>query len=165
MFSCHLNHNPSYNFQIKDFFESIKEQSSQLRVTQVALENVEKNIMWLERNLETLRTWLLKTLKSLQKKDWISFKKKLHWDHCTSEPTVRLKSTTQRTYSQSNSFVFIFLSILWLLFEFSIMIFFKEYVWWLSAFNTITDFRLIQVFKRMMHLHSTLKIPVLLDFL
>ncbi|XP_062398899.1 endoplasmic reticulum aminopeptidase 2 [Sardina pilchardus] len=53
---------------IKDFFESIKDQSSQLRVTQVALENVEKNIMWLDRNLETLRTWLLKTLKTLQKK-------------------------------------------------------------------------------------------------
>ncbi|KAL2092099.1 hypothetical protein ACEWY4_011897 [Coilia grayii] len=53
---------------IKDFFESIKDQSSQLRVTQVALENVEKNIMWLEKNLEALRTWLIKTLTLLQKK-------------------------------------------------------------------------------------------------
>lgn len=53
---------------IKNFFESIKDQSSQLRVTQVALENVEKNIMWLEKNLEALRTWLIKTLTLLQKK-------------------------------------------------------------------------------------------------
>uniref|UniRef100_A0A8C9TAW6 Aminopeptidase n=1 Tax=Scleropages formosus TaxID=113540 RepID=A0A8C9TAW6_SCLFO len=44
--------------EVKAFFDSIKEQSSQLRVTQVALENVQKNILWLERNLETLRTWL-----------------------------------------------------------------------------------------------------------
>ncbi|XP_030647271.1 endoplasmic reticulum aminopeptidase 2 [Chanos chanos] len=44
--------------EIKAFFESIREQSSQLRATQVALENVEKNIQWLERNLETMRTWL-----------------------------------------------------------------------------------------------------------
>ncbi|XP_041956437.1 endoplasmic reticulum aminopeptidase 2 [Alosa sapidissima] len=54
---------------IKEFFESIKDQSSQVRVTKVALENVEKNIMWLDRNLETLRAWLLKTLKTLQKKE------------------------------------------------------------------------------------------------
>ncbi|XP_026787303.3 endoplasmic reticulum aminopeptidase 2 isoform X1 [Pangasianodon hypophthalmus] len=47
---------------IKDFFNSIREQSSQLRVTQVAVENVEKNILWLERNLETLRMWLQKRL-------------------------------------------------------------------------------------------------------
>ncbi|XP_063051183.1 endoplasmic reticulum aminopeptidase 2 isoform X2 [Engraulis encrasicolus] len=53
---------------IKAFFESIKEQSSQLRVTQVAIENVEKNIMWLEKNVDTLRNWLTKTLTSLQKK-------------------------------------------------------------------------------------------------
>ncbi|XP_036454683.1 endoplasmic reticulum aminopeptidase 2 isoform X2 [Colossoma macropomum] len=47
---------------IKDFFDSIREQSSQVRVTQVAVENVEKNILWLERNLETLRTWLQQRL-------------------------------------------------------------------------------------------------------
>ncbi|XP_062873522.1 endoplasmic reticulum aminopeptidase 2 [Trichomycterus rosablanca] len=47
---------------IKDFFDSIREQSSQLRVTQLAVENVEKNILWLERNLETMRTWLQKRL-------------------------------------------------------------------------------------------------------
>ncbi|KAK6492484.1 endoplasmic reticulum aminopeptidase 2-like isoform X1 [Huso huso] len=48
--------------EVKMFFESIREQSSQLRVTQVAIENLEKNIKWLERNLETLRDWLLKSL-------------------------------------------------------------------------------------------------------
>ncbi|MGH0155716.1 UNVERIFIED_CONTAM: hypothetical protein FKN15_054027 [Acipenser sinensis] len=48
--------------EVKMFFESIREQSSQLRVTQVAIENLEKNIKWLERNLETLRDWLLKNL-------------------------------------------------------------------------------------------------------
>uniref|UniRef100_A0AAR2KT24 Aminopeptidase n=1 Tax=Pygocentrus nattereri TaxID=42514 RepID=A0AAR2KT24_PYGNA len=47
---------------IKDFFDSVKDQSSQLRVTQVAVENVEKNILWLERNLETLRMWLQQRL-------------------------------------------------------------------------------------------------------
>ncbi|KAL4630054.1 endoplasmic reticulum aminopeptidase 2 [Arapaima gigas] len=46
--------------EVKAFFDSIKEQSSKLRVTQVALENVQKNILWLERNLETLRFWLQK---------------------------------------------------------------------------------------------------------
>ncbi|KAJ8285501.1 hypothetical protein GJAV_G00027530 [Gymnothorax javanicus] len=48
--------------EITDFFESIREQSSQLRVTQVAVENVQKNIMWLERNLEPLQMWLQKNL-------------------------------------------------------------------------------------------------------
>ncbi|TSM85984.1 Endoplasmic reticulum aminopeptidase 2 [Bagarius yarrelli] len=47
---------------IKDFFTSIHDQSSQLRVTQLAVENVEKNIQWLERNLQTLRIWLQKRL-------------------------------------------------------------------------------------------------------
>uniref|UniRef100_A0AAQ5XX61 Aminopeptidase n=1 Tax=Amphiprion ocellaris TaxID=80972 RepID=A0AAQ5XX61_AMPOC len=40
------------------FFESIKEQASQLRATQVALDNVQKNVRWVQRNLETLRSWL-----------------------------------------------------------------------------------------------------------
>uniref|UniRef100_A0AAY4BGQ6 Aminopeptidase n=1 Tax=Denticeps clupeoides TaxID=299321 RepID=A0AAY4BGQ6_9TELE len=47
---------------IKAFFESIWEHSSQLRATQVAVENVEKNILWLERNLDALRSWLLKNV-------------------------------------------------------------------------------------------------------
>ncbi|XP_028661573.1 endoplasmic reticulum aminopeptidase 2-like [Erpetoichthys calabaricus] len=48
--------------EVKMFFESIKEHSSQLRATQMCLENIEKNIRWLERNLETLKTWLLKNI-------------------------------------------------------------------------------------------------------
>ncbi|KAF7660154.1 hypothetical protein LDENG_00286810 [Lucifuga dentata] len=44
--------------EVQLFFESIKEQASQLRATQVALENVEKNVRWVQRNLGTLRDWL-----------------------------------------------------------------------------------------------------------
>lgn len=40
------------------FFESIREQASQLRATQVALDNVRKNIRWMQRNRDTLRSWL-----------------------------------------------------------------------------------------------------------
>lgn len=48
--------------EVEDFFKSITEQVSQLRVIRVATENVEKNIMWLTRNLETMRTWLQQRL-------------------------------------------------------------------------------------------------------
>ncbi|XP_052448067.1 endoplasmic reticulum aminopeptidase 2-like [Carassius gibelio] len=48
--------------EVEDFFKSITEQVSQLRVIQVATENVEKNIMWLSRNLESMRTWLQQRL-------------------------------------------------------------------------------------------------------
>ncbi|XP_026067931.1 endoplasmic reticulum aminopeptidase 2-like [Carassius auratus] len=48
--------------EVEVFFKSITEQVSQLRVIQVATENVEKNIMWLTRNLETMRTWLQQRL-------------------------------------------------------------------------------------------------------
>ncbi|XP_047447734.1 endoplasmic reticulum aminopeptidase 2 [Mugil cephalus] len=44
--------------EVQLFFESIKEQSSQLRVTQMALDNVQKNVRWIQRNLETLRKWV-----------------------------------------------------------------------------------------------------------
>lgn len=44
--------------EVQLFFESIKEQASQLRATQVALDNVQKNVRWVQRNLETLRKWL-----------------------------------------------------------------------------------------------------------
>ncbi|XP_076006764.1 endoplasmic reticulum aminopeptidase 2 [Genypterus blacodes] len=40
------------------FFESINEQASQLRATQVVLENVQKNVHWVQRNLGILRNWL-----------------------------------------------------------------------------------------------------------
>ncbi|XP_035494571.1 endoplasmic reticulum aminopeptidase 2 [Scophthalmus maximus] len=43
---------------VQSFFESIKEQASQLRATQVALDNVQKNVRWSQRNLEPLRIWL-----------------------------------------------------------------------------------------------------------
>ncbi|XP_064412789.1 endoplasmic reticulum aminopeptidase 2 [Latimeria chalumnae] len=48
--------------EVKLFFDSIKDQVSQLRATQIAVENIEKNIKWLERNLATLKNWLLDNL-------------------------------------------------------------------------------------------------------
>ncbi|RXN37663.1 endoplasmic reticulum aminopeptidase 2 [Labeo rohita] len=48
--------------EVEDFFKSITEQVSQMRIIQVATENVEKNIMWLSRNLDTMRTWLQQRL-------------------------------------------------------------------------------------------------------
>lgn len=44
--------------QVQSFFKSIKEQALQLRATQLALDNLQKNIRWCERNIETLRNWL-----------------------------------------------------------------------------------------------------------
>ncbi|XP_019956414.2 endoplasmic reticulum aminopeptidase 2 [Paralichthys olivaceus] len=49
--------------EVQSFFESIKEQSSQLRATQVALENMQKNVRWIQRNLATLRNWLHEQMK------------------------------------------------------------------------------------------------------
>lgn len=49
--------------QVQLFFESIKEQASQLRATQVALDNVRKNVRWIQMNLETLRNWLNEQMK------------------------------------------------------------------------------------------------------
>lgn len=49
--------------QVQLFFESIKEQASQLRATQVALDNVQKNVLWVQRNLGTLRNWLDEQMK------------------------------------------------------------------------------------------------------
>ncbi|KFV74064.1 Endoplasmic reticulum aminopeptidase 2, partial [Struthio camelus australis] len=45
--------------EVKLFFQSVKEEVSQLRAPQIALENIEKNIRWLERNVAVLRKWLL----------------------------------------------------------------------------------------------------------
>ncbi|XP_041643413.1 endoplasmic reticulum aminopeptidase 2 isoform X2 [Cheilinus undulatus] len=42
------------------FFESIKEQASQLRTTQIVLDNVQKNVRWVQRNLMPLRSWVYK---------------------------------------------------------------------------------------------------------
>lgn len=52
--------------QVKLFFDSIREQTSQLRTTQLALDNVQKNIRWVQRNLETLRNWLQEQMKQWQ---------------------------------------------------------------------------------------------------
>ncbi|XP_071338888.1 endoplasmic reticulum aminopeptidase 2 [Trachinotus anak] len=49
--------------EVQLFFESIKEQSSQLRATQVALDNLVKNVRWIQRNLETLRNWVNEQMK------------------------------------------------------------------------------------------------------
>lgn len=45
--------------EVKLFFESLKAQGSHLEVFQIVLETISKNIKWLEKNLPTLRTWLL----------------------------------------------------------------------------------------------------------
>ncbi|XP_007559396.1 endoplasmic reticulum aminopeptidase 2-like, partial [Poecilia formosa] len=49
--------------EVQQFFESIKEQTSQLRATQLALENVQKNIRWVQRNLGVLSNWLNEQMK------------------------------------------------------------------------------------------------------
>ncbi|CAN9513288.1 unnamed protein product [Ophioblennius macclurei] len=49
--------------EVELFFESIKEQSSQLRATQIALDNMQKNVRWVQRNLEVLRSWLSDQMK------------------------------------------------------------------------------------------------------
>ena len=46
-------------FQVKVFFESLKAQGSHLDIFQIILETISKNIKWLEKNLPTLRKWLL----------------------------------------------------------------------------------------------------------
>uniref|UniRef100_A0A3Q2GI80 Aminopeptidase n=1 Tax=Cyprinodon variegatus TaxID=28743 RepID=A0A3Q2GI80_CYPVA len=48
---------------VQQFFETIKEQASQLRATQLALDNVHKNIRWVQRNLESLRIWVNEQMK------------------------------------------------------------------------------------------------------
>ncbi|XP_012515833.1 PREDICTED: endoplasmic reticulum aminopeptidase 2-like [Propithecus coquereli] len=45
--------------EVKLFFESLKAQGSHLDIFQIVLETITKNIKWLEKNLPTLRTWLL----------------------------------------------------------------------------------------------------------
>uniref|UniRef100_A0A8C6EQZ2 Aminopeptidase n=1 Tax=Marmota marmota marmota TaxID=9994 RepID=A0A8C6EQZ2_MARMA len=45
--------------EVKQFFESLSAQGSHLDIFQIVLETITKNIKWLEKNLPTLRTWLL----------------------------------------------------------------------------------------------------------
>ncbi|XP_007466930.1 PREDICTED: endoplasmic reticulum aminopeptidase 2 isoform X2 [Lipotes vexillifer] len=45
--------------EVKLFFESLKAQGSHVEIFQIVLETISKNIKWLEKNLPTLRNWLL----------------------------------------------------------------------------------------------------------
>ncbi|XP_007940750.1 endoplasmic reticulum aminopeptidase 2 [Orycteropus afer afer] len=45
--------------EVKLFFESLKAQGSHLDIFQIVLETITNNIKWLEKNLNTLRSWLL----------------------------------------------------------------------------------------------------------
>ncbi|XP_062942906.1 endoplasmic reticulum aminopeptidase 2 [Cynocephalus volans] len=45
--------------EVKLFFESLKAQGLHLDIFQIVLETITKNIKWLEKNLPSLRTWLL----------------------------------------------------------------------------------------------------------
>ncbi|XP_034512443.1 endoplasmic reticulum aminopeptidase 2 isoform X2 [Ailuropoda melanoleuca] len=45
--------------EVKLFFDSLKTQGLHLDIFQTILETISKNIKWLEKNLPTLRTWLL----------------------------------------------------------------------------------------------------------
>ncbi|XP_010992272.1 endoplasmic reticulum aminopeptidase 2 [Camelus dromedarius] len=45
--------------EVKLFFESLKDQGIDLEIFQIVLETISKNIRWLEKNLSTLRNWLL----------------------------------------------------------------------------------------------------------
>nr|XP_010947842.1 endoplasmic reticulum aminopeptidase 2 isoform X1 [Camelus bactrianus] len=45
--------------EVKLFFESLKDQGVDLEIFQIVLETISKNIRWLEKNLSTLRNWLL----------------------------------------------------------------------------------------------------------
>lgn len=49
-----------YSFcpQVKEFFSSLEEKGSQLRCVQQALDTIQDNIQWMDRNLEELRRWL-----------------------------------------------------------------------------------------------------------
>ncbi|XP_064358974.1 endoplasmic reticulum aminopeptidase 1-like isoform X1 [Dromaius novaehollandiae] len=44
--------------EVKEFFNSLEEKSSQLRCVQQAIETIEDNIQWMDRNFEKVKTWL-----------------------------------------------------------------------------------------------------------
>ncbi|XP_035423488.1 endoplasmic reticulum aminopeptidase 1 [Cygnus atratus] len=46
--------------QVKEFFGSLEEKSAQLRCIQQAIETIEDNIQWMDRNFEDIKTWLQK---------------------------------------------------------------------------------------------------------
>ncbi|KAK4815752.1 hypothetical protein QYF61_007170 [Mycteria americana] len=44
--------------QVKEFFSSLDEKSAQLHCVQQAIETIEDNIQWMDRNFEKVKTWL-----------------------------------------------------------------------------------------------------------
>ncbi|NXA31968.1 ERAP1 aminopeptidase, partial [Eudromia elegans] len=44
--------------EVQEFFNSLDEKSSQLRCVQQALETIEDNIRWMDRNFDEIKTWL-----------------------------------------------------------------------------------------------------------
>ncbi|GAB0206174.1 endoplasmic reticulum aminopeptidase 1 [Grus japonensis] len=48
----------SHLAEVKEFFSSLEEKSAQLRCVQQALETIEDNIQWMDRNFEEVKTWL-----------------------------------------------------------------------------------------------------------
>ncbi|XP_032061293.1 endoplasmic reticulum aminopeptidase 1 [Aythya fuligula] len=46
--------------QVKEFFSSLEEKSAQLRCIQQAIETIEDNIQWMDKNFEDIKTWLQK---------------------------------------------------------------------------------------------------------
>ncbi|NXF41811.1 ERAP1 aminopeptidase, partial [Nyctibius bracteatus] len=44
--------------QVKEFFSSLEEKSARLRCVQQAVETIEENIQWIDRNFEKIKTWL-----------------------------------------------------------------------------------------------------------
>ncbi|NWX15596.1 ERAP1 aminopeptidase, partial [Aegotheles bennettii] len=44
--------------QVKEFFSSLEEKSARLRCVQQAVETIEHNIEWMDRNFEKVKTWL-----------------------------------------------------------------------------------------------------------
>ncbi|KAF1499539.1 Endoplasmic reticulum aminopeptidase 1, partial [Eudyptula minor novaehollandiae] len=44
--------------QVKEFFSSLEEKSARLRCVQQAIETIEDNIQWMDRNFEEVKTWL-----------------------------------------------------------------------------------------------------------
>lgn len=46
--------------QVKEFFGSLEEKSAQLRCIHQAIETIEDNIQWMDRNFEDIKTWLQK---------------------------------------------------------------------------------------------------------
>lgn len=44
--------------QVKEFFSSLEEKSAALRCVQQAIETIEDNVQWMDRNFEEVKAWL-----------------------------------------------------------------------------------------------------------